>query len=379
MVENVPEKGPAAPERKGIAMREIEEEMKTSYLDYAMSVLVSRALPDVRDGLKPVQRRILYAMQDLGLQHNKQFRKSARIVGDTLGRYHPHGDVSVYESLVRMAQQFSLRYPLVEGQGNFGSVDGDSAAAMRYCVTGESLVVTEKGLVPIAEISSTEDIDIRILSKDKKVNKASKRFDSGLHQTFRVTTSKGFSLSGTGNHPVLTLTASESGRPTFAWKLMERLSEGDVLVLDRSSDAFWPDRETDLAGFFPSIKPKTKVKKLPRFLTKDLAFILGCFVSEGTLTANHKIEFCTADETWANYLADAWNRVFPDSRLHKFKREPNSYGKLEYFRLECHCRFTIEFLRNLGLARVSSHARAVPKPILASPREVVASFLRAYF
>jgi DNA gyrase subunit A len=110
----------------------IEDEVKDSYLNYAMSVIVGRALPDVRDGLKPVHRRILYAMQELNLEHSKPYKKSARIVGETMGKYHPHGDSAIYDTLVRMAQEFSLRYPLVDGQGNFGSVDGDTAAAMRY-------------------------------------------------------------------------------------------------------------------------------------------------------------------------------------------------------------------------------------------------------
>ncbi len=120
----------------------IEEEMKDSYIDYSMSVIVARALPDVRDGLKPVHRRVLFGMHELGLRPNSAYKKSARIVGEVLGKYHPHGDLSVYDTLVRMAQEFSLRYPLVDGQGNFGSVDGDSPAAMRY---------TEVRLAPIAE------------------------------------------------------------------------------------------------------------------------------------------------------------------------------------------------------------------------------------
>src|ERR1700720_3566923 len=112
--------------------RALEEEMRTAYLDYAMSVIVSRALPDVRDGLKPVHRRILYAMSELGMSPDKPYKKSARIVGEVIGKYHPHGDSSIYEAMVRMAQDFSLRYMLVDGHGNFGSVDGDFAAAMRY-------------------------------------------------------------------------------------------------------------------------------------------------------------------------------------------------------------------------------------------------------
>jgi DNA gyrase subunit A len=118
--------------RQRILYTNIEEEMKESYLDYSMSVIVSRALPDVRDGLKPVHRRVLYGMNDLGLSFNRAYKKSARVVGEVLGKYHPHGDSSVYDAMVRMTQDFSLRYPLVDGQGNFGSIDGDSAAAMRY-------------------------------------------------------------------------------------------------------------------------------------------------------------------------------------------------------------------------------------------------------
>ncbi len=110
----------------------VEAEVKRSYLDYSMSIIVSRALPDVRDGLKPVHRRILFAMNDLGMVSTKPFKKSARIVGEVIGKYHPHGDSAAYDTMVRMAQEFSLRYPLIQGQGNFGSIDGDSAAAMRY-------------------------------------------------------------------------------------------------------------------------------------------------------------------------------------------------------------------------------------------------------
>ncbi|HVL87380.1 MAG TPA: DNA gyrase subunit A [Candidatus Thermoplasmatota archaeon] len=132
-----------------VVPKPIEHEMRSSYIDYAMSVIVGRALPDARDGLKPVHRRILYAMSELGLASNKATKKSARVVGEVLGKYHPHGDLAVYDALVRMAQTFSLRYPLIEGQGNFGSVDGDSAAAMRY---------TECRLTRVAE-ELLEDLD----------------------------------------------------------------------------------------------------------------------------------------------------------------------------------------------------------------------------
>jgi len=136
-------------ERERILKVNIEEEMKSAYIDYSMSVIVSRALPDVRDGLKPVHRRVLFGMSELGVLSNRPYKKSARIVGEVLGKFHPHGDSSVYEAMVRMAQEWSLRYPLVDGQGNFGSVDGDSPAAMRY---------TEARLKKIAE-ETLADID----------------------------------------------------------------------------------------------------------------------------------------------------------------------------------------------------------------------------
>src|SRR5690349_13044977 len=121
----------------------IEDELRVSYLDYAMSVIVSRALPDVRDGLKPVHRRILYTMHEMGLNQAASYRKCAAIVGEVMGKYHPHGDLSLYDALVRLAQDFSLRYPLVDGQGNFGSVDGDPPAAMRYTEARMTAIASE--------------------------------------------------------------------------------------------------------------------------------------------------------------------------------------------------------------------------------------------
>ncbi|MEX0995175.1 MAG: DNA gyrase subunit A, partial [Balneolaceae bacterium] len=151
--------------REKIIPISIEDEMQSSYIDYSMSVIVSRALPDVRDGLKPVHRRVLFGMSELGMLHNRNYKKSARIVGEVLGKYHPHGDSAVYDSIVRMVQDFSLRYPLVDGQGNFGSVDGDSAAAMRY---------TEVRMQRIAEEMLT---DINKETVDYQQN-----FDDTLHE-----------------------------------------------------------------------------------------------------------------------------------------------------------------------------------------------------
>ena len=142
-IEYDPEELEIIQENPGVQDIDLNSEMKNSFLSYAMSVIVSRALPDVRDGMKPVHRRILYAMDQIGLYHDKPHKKSARIVGDVIGKYHPHGDTAVYEAMVRMAQDFSYRYPLVDGHGNFGSVDGDGAAAMRYTEARMSKVAFE--------------------------------------------------------------------------------------------------------------------------------------------------------------------------------------------------------------------------------------------
>src|SRR5471030_720233 len=134
----------------------LEDEMRKSYLDYAMSVIVGRALPDVRDGLKPVHRRVLFAMRELSNDWNKAYKKSARVVGDVIGKYHPHGDVSVYDAIVRMAQEFSMRYLLVDGQGNFGSVDGDPPAAMRY-----TEVRLARAAMPLLEDIDKDTVDFQ--------------------------------------------------------------------------------------------------------------------------------------------------------------------------------------------------------------------------
>src|SRR5881227_642159 len=150
-----PPPGDGGPGVANIQPVNIEEEMRKSYLDYSMSVIIGRALPDVRDGLKPVHRRILYTMQQMGLAPNRSTRKCARIVGDVMGKYHPHGNLAVYDALVRLAQPFAMRYPLVDGQGNFGSVDGDPPAADRY---------TEAKLAQVAIRCSKTSIRIRSTS-----------------------------------------------------------------------------------------------------------------------------------------------------------------------------------------------------------------------
>jgi DNA gyrase subunit A len=358
----------------------IVEQMTGAYLDYSMSVIVSRALPDVRDGLKPVHRRVLYAMEQMGLQSTRPFRKCAGTVGEVLKSYHPHGDVAVYDSLVRMAQPWSMRYPLVLGQGNFGSQDDDPPAAMRYCVTGDTLVVTDNGLMPINQLSQpgVEDIAARVLSKDGQTNTASKWWDCGAFPTWCVRTQRGYEVTGTENHPLLVAVPhNEDGHVTLTWKTIAQLAVGDYVVLDRSSK-LWPEQPVDLHPFFPSAqKSRVKQHMLPETLDEDLAFILGALLAEGTFR-DQVIEFTYLPGDFADQFIQAWQRVFPTCRLHIFEREPVSYGKKPFLQIQVVSKHVIAFIHALGLSGRSAQ-RQIPEIILRSPRHIAAAFLRGLF
>ncbi|WP_433530590.1 intein-containing DNA gyrase subunit A [Micromonospora sp. CA-263727] len=243
----------------------LEVEMQRSYLDYAMSVIVGRALPDVRDGLKPVHRKILYAMFDSGYRPDRGYVKCSRVVGDVMGQFHPHGDSAIYDALVRMAQPWSLRYPLVDGNGNFGSPGNDPAAAMRYCITANARIRTVGGSVRIGDVvpgavpSSETDIDLKVRDRNGDLVRASAFFHSGEHPTLRLRTREGYELTGTHNHPVLCL-VDVAGVPTLLWKLLAEISPGDRVVLQRSV----PDE----IGY-------------PMLEHVEAAVLAGAFVSEG--------------------------------------------------------------------------------------------------
>lgn len=359
----------------------IVEEMTGAYLDYSMSVIVMRALPDVRDGMKPVHRRILYAMNEMGLQSNKQYRKCAGTVGEVLKNYHPHGDVSVYESLARMAQPWSMRYPLVLGQGNFGSQDDDPPAAMRYCVTGDTLVVTDKGLVPINQLSQpgVEDIAVSVLSKDGETNTASKWWDCGAFPTWSVRTRRGYEVTGTSNHPLLVATPHDAdGRVTLTWKTIAQLAVGDYVVMDRSTH-LWPEQPVDLRSFYSSVplKPRAKQHTLPETLNEDLAFILGALLAEGTVR-DTVIEFTNTPGDFAERFIQSWQRVFPTCRLHIFEKQPVGYGKKPFLQIQIVSQHVRAFLQALGLSGRSAQ-RQIPEAILRSPAPVAAAFLRGLF
>jgi len=366
----------------------IEEEVKDSYLNYAMSVIVGRALPDARDGLKPVHRRALFAMHELGLEHTKPYKKCARIVGEILGKYHPHGDVAVYDSLVRMAQDFSLRYPLVEGQGNFGSIDGDVAAAMRYCVTGGTFVVTNRCLERIDEISDKEDISLKVLSLGKKINAASKWFDSGMRPILKTKTFKGYELRGTLNHPILILQKDNKGKPAFTWKLMKDLKKGDFAVIDRS-DGLWPSQEPILKPYFPKIVKNHKysharVYPLPPRLSADLSFLMGAILAEGYISISkknrtYKIGFCNTDAEFLDTFRHAFKKIFPGCAIYEQKRGPLSYGKKDCSYFEICSAYIVKFLKGLGLNNITSHKKSIPKIMFHAAKKSMGAFLRGFF
>jgi DNA gyrase subunit A len=217
----------------------ITTEVEDSYLEYAYSVIHSRALPDARDGLKPVHRRILWSMSEQGHRPDRGYVKSARVVGDVMGKYHPHGDVAIYDALVRLAQDFSLNAPLIDGHGNFGSPD-DGPAAARYCVTGDTRIRLTDGSSPrIADVvnlpaDSERDADFEVLDKDGKSVRVDKVFNSGVHPTVRFTTKSGYTLRGTENHPVLCLEAP-LGVPMFQWRQLDEVEPGTIVCIARNA------------------------------------------------------------------------------------------------------------------------------------------------
>ena len=357
-----------------IIPREITKEVRESYLDYAMSVIVSRALPDIRDGLKPVQRRILWTMWQMGLTSQAKFRKSAAVVGEVISKYHPHGDAAVYETMIRMAQDFSLRNPLVEGQGNVGSIDGDPPAAMRYCLTGETLVLTDKGILPIDSLSEPKKkekkISLKVLNYQGRKVQASKFFDSGKQEIIEVTTEHGYKLRGSYNHPIITWQVNESGFPSLQWKLLEEVSPGDYAVLSRGFSLFGR-KEINLESFYPRGK-RLKEIGLPKKMNKDLAFLMGALVAEGSFHQG-KILFGNQDKEFYEKAKRIILSQFKGTKI--YEGELKGGGK----QLEVYHRRVVKFLENIGLKKSTSEEKEIPFTILLSKKGIIKSFLSALF
>ena len=357
----------------GITNQTINNEVQQSYLDYAMSVIISRALPDVRDGLKPVHRRVLYAMWDIGLKANAKFRKSANVVGEVMAKYHPHGDSAIYDTMVRMAQDFSLRDPLVNGQGNWGSMDGDGAAAMRYCITGDALILTDKGIMPIKEISQKQEakINLKVLNYQGKAIKASKFFNSGQHSIIDITTKQKYQLKGTHNHPVLVWGVNEFGQPDFRWKLLADITDNDYVLINRKS-ALFGQTDIDLKKYYPADNKKQKDIKLPQKMNRDLAFLLGTLVAEGSYHRK-QILFSNQDLDFYNQVKRIILQQFGNVQL--YEREISGNCR----ELSIYHQQAVKFLTNIGLLAEKSDKKEIPFSILLSSKETIANFLTGLF
>jgi DNA gyrase subunit A len=341
-----------------IESRELEQELRSSFLDYAMSVIVSRALPDVRDGLKPVHRRVLYGMHEAGMQPNRPFKKSARIVGDVMGSYHPHGDTAIYDTLVRLAQPFSMRYPLVQGQGNFGNIDDYPAAAMRYCLAPGARVQTPHGTVKIEDLvgrtppNSERDAAFEVLDRLGRPVSVSKVFHSGDHPTLRLRTREGFEVTGTHNHPVLCL-VDMVGVPLLLWKLLDEVRPGDRVLVNRTprqQDHGVTDRD------------------------RNVALLLGAFIAEGWVGARNA-GFDNSDSEYFDAVVDAYDAVVGGPRQ---TREAVVSGRpIHRLAIANLTRFRQTELAELGVA--ASREKRIPEAVWRGTLEFKRVFLQALF
>lgn len=339
---------------------DIQQEMQRSYIDYAMSVIVGRALPEVRDGLKPVHRRVLYAMYDSGFRPDRSHAKSARSVAETMGNYHPHGDASIYDTLVRMAQPWSLRYPLVDGQGNFGSPGNDPPAAMRYCVTADALVRLPFGqsvrigdVVPGAKPNTDNVTDLKVLDRHGNPVLADRLFHSGDHQTYTVRTAEGYEVTGTANHPLLCL-VDVGGVPTLLWRLIEEIRPDDCVVMQRT-----PPTELGPADWEPTME----------------ALLLGAFISEG-FVSEARAGFNNLDRDFFNTVVTAYDAVVGGTRY--VSERTIASGSLLY-ELDIHNVNALRVSRLWDVVGQRSADKAVPEWLWQAPACVKRAFLQALF
>jgi len=348
------------PEGDRIEPVDIQQEMQRSYIDYAMSVIVGRALPEVRDGLKPVHRRVLYAMFDSGFRPDRSHAKSARSVAETMGNYHPHGDASIYDTLVRMAQPWSLRYPLVDGQGNFGSPGNDPPAAMRYCVTGDALVRLPFGqsvriadVVPGARPNSDNVVDAKVLDRHGNPVVADRLFHSGEHETYTVRTAEGYEVTGTANHPLLCL-VDVAGVPTLLWKLIEEIRPDDRVVIQRT-----PPVEFGPADWHDTLE----------------ALLLGGLISEG-FVSERRAGFNNLDRDYFNVVVAAYDAVVGGQRYVSERTIASGSRLLE---LDIQNLTALRKTRLGELVGQRSADKTVPQWLWHSAAAVKRAFLQALF
>ncbi len=350
----------------------LSKTLEDAYTEYAHYVISERAIPDARDGLKPVHRRILWAMHQMRLTFSSSHKKCARIVGEVTGKYHPHAG-GVYEALVRLAQPFSLRYPVVHGQGNFGSIDGFPAAAMRYCVTGDTLILSDSGIVPIESLGNGKPesvISKKILSFDGKTNQASKFFNSDKHPVLNLETNMGFKIRGSYNHPLMCWSNNDN-TPRIVWKTLSQIKENDIVLLQRGSGLF-SKNNTDLENYWPIADKRHKTIGFPKHMNEDLAFLLGSLVAEGSFHQG-MIVFGNKDSEYCDKIKQIIYDQFEGVHIYE-NQVDEDYKELSVTR-----KLVGKFLQNIGLLNVTSESKEIPFTVLQSSKEVISSFLSGLY
>ena len=349
---------PPSEHQERIVDIDVSEEMRGSFLEYAYSVIYSRALPDARDGLKPVHRRILFQMADMGLRPDRAHVKCARVVGDVMGKLHPHGDSAIYDALVRMAQPWAMRLPLVDGHGNFGSLD-DGPAAYRYCLTGDTRIRLWDGSSPRIDqlvgldAPGERELDVTVIDKDGKPVTATMGFHSGSHPTRTLLTASGHTLRGSRNHPVLCL-VPYLGVPMLQWLRLEEIGPGTVVCLARHA--------------------ARQVVPTPR--EHELGTLLGAWVSEGFADQTRAV-FNNTDRDFFDEVLSAYDRVVGGPR-YVYERRTRRLGtriwELDVQRLDA--------LRESPLAELiglRARDKRVPEAVWQSSTAVKRAFLMALF
>jgi DNA gyrase subunit A len=305
---------------------------------------------------------------DIQVAEAHEFIANGVLVHNCLGKFHPHGDSSVYDTMVRMAQDWSLRYPLVDGQGNFGSVDGDSPAAMRYCLVGDARIKTNRGLSKISHLiantpaDTDHNLEVSVLSLHKKIHQTSKFFNSGSHPIWELNTKEGYSLKGTDNHPVLVFSKDTTGKPVYIWKLLKDIQQGDKMVIDRS--------QTELSS--PNLSENDLQK------AKNWAIIAGCLISEGSVSEK-RISFNNTDPVYYQHFIDAYTAEV-GTRFYSYQRQLPS-GKMLY-------EFDVQNLTDFAtdsnpiwadMVGLKSADKKIPEYIFHAPRIIQKIFLQYLF
>jgi DNA gyrase subunit A len=375
-----------------IIQKNITELMEKSYLDYSMSVITGRALPDIRDGLKPVHRRILFSMDETGNHHDKGYRKSARMVGDVMGKYHPHGDSSIYDAAVRMAQPFSMNELLIDGQGNFGSIDGDSPAAMRYCFAPGTRVMTEKGLVKIENIPSffgftgeslkttpgaTVNLNLNCESIDG-LRKTTHWINSGIQKVIKVIAEDGTDVICTPNEPFLVLDESMN----VEWKTAGKLNKGDVLCIISKLNV--DIKENHKLKEFSYLKQSraNDFLNFPKNMSIDLASWFGFIISEGNFRKN-SVAFTNSNLEIINEFSRLTSILFPDvsTKTHQMIQGKNSFKMSKpCFGISLNSTGLCHYLRDVfEIFKLKSHEQFIPNDIFMGSKSEVSAFLKSLF